>query len=191
MTTPLDFLSNSRMSSPYFVNIISATYGTPSHSVDVANILTQCIYYPPDHVNFMSVVIQIDKITDQIGNQVHTIPTGDPDPGVVKSLTVTYIAGTSPRDKSRRVTVSEGQAFIIPVVPNTSITILGAAWGNLDVTSHVQYMAITNQFTISASNSVFGDPMPGVVKVLVVVWQNSGGPHMNIVNENGSMTLSS
>jgi hypothetical protein len=51
------------------------------------------------------------------------------------------------------------------------LMITAAYYGPQDVTANVQSRVNSNSLFVEASNSAFGDPSPGVVKVLVVFYR--------------------
>jgi len=59
--------------------------------------------------------------------------------------------------------------FLGDIKGSMRATIRGASWGTLDVTAVVSKMYLSGTFNISASNTVFGDGLPGFAKSLVIV----------------------
>lgn len=72
-----------------------------------------------------------------------------------------------------------------------SITIYGAAWGLRDVTKLAKSkLGDKTKFEEAASNENWGgDGWPGVTKTLVVVYTYDNIPRINIVEENGTMSI--
>jgi hypothetical protein len=69
------------------------------------------------------------------------------------------------------------------------ITIIGATFGLLDVTSTVASLIQCN-VPITASNNVFGDGWPGTVKVLSIAYQiRNGNVTVAVCEENQSITI--
>jgi hypothetical protein len=60
-----------------------------------------------------------------------------------------------------------------------------------DVTARVQELVREGQFEIPATNDLFGDPVPNVVKRLVIEYRLGGKPMRQSVGENGTITLAS
>ncbi|MGQ9697331.1 MAG: glycosyl hydrolase [Armatimonadota bacterium] len=61
--------------------------------------------------------------------------------------------------------------------------------GGADVTGKVAQMVAQGQYSILASNSVFGDPTPNIVKRLRVEYTLDGQPMQKVVNENETLQL--
>jgi hypothetical protein len=73
-----------------------------------------------------------------------------------------------------------------------TLTILGAAYGPVDVTDKVRKLVKDGStLEVEATNAVFGDPWRGQVKSLVIVYRyGSKAPRMQITSEHTSISLS-
>ena len=67
--------------------------------------------------------------------------------------------------------------------------ILGATYGPADVTSKVAHSYNTGAKSIAASNSNFGDSLPGVSKTLTVVYEICSNVAMVIAKEGEMITI--
>lgn len=56
------------------------------------------------------------------------------------------------------------------------VRVLGATYGNADVSDIVSHQYNMGEKVIDASADNFGDPMPNVKKVLTVVYEKCGNP---------------
>ena len=107
---------------------------------------------------------------------------GDPWYGTQKSLTVVYQVGFGP--VLTAVAREHQSVHLGSPVSDNSLKILGATYGNLDVTEKVQSLVKDNALTVAAENSVFSDPWYGVVKTLAIVYQyGNQEPKIVIVKE--------
>ena len=97
---------------------------------------------------------------------------GDSWPYVVKTLVIVY---QSCKGSPKVVIRTEGnQVDSSSLLPPQNLNIIKATYGTADVANAVKGLT-KNQggksLTVEASNSVFGDPNPGVVKTLTITYQ--------------------
>lgn len=72
-------------------------------------------------------------------------------------------------------------------------TIIYAGYGyegkSLDVTEKIKTMYKNNIRTFKAENSIAGDPFPGKVKALYIVWLQDGITHSSVVLEQDGKSI--
>ena len=115
---------------------------------------------------------------------------GDPAEGIVKKLRVEYLLDGTPHSR----TVQENETLVIRSVA-PQLVIQKALYGDLpdgpstDVTAKVAQTASDDSLSIAASNDLFGDPAPGIVKKLRVDFTLAGKPLSKTVSENETLTI--
>jgi len=66
---------------------------------------------------------------------------------------------------------------------------LSASYGTTDVTEKVRDLIEQGSNSILASNSVFGDPWPNVIKTLTITYEKSGVVKTLIAKESENLTF--
>lgn len=108
---------------------------------------------------------------------------GDSWPNVPKTFTLVYEYSNG---NPVMMVVTEGA----PIVITPPLTILGASYGQADVTTKVRAAVQYDMLTIAANNATFGDSWPNVVKALTVVYQYvPGASKVRVVTENATLSI--
>ena len=114
------------------------------------------VYGGKDVTGTVSSLVRSGTTTIQASNSIF----GDPWPGTVKSLSITFGTTTT-------VACREGESVTLP----NYVVILGAAYGSADVTAAVRNLYnYANTRVFLADNSVYGDPWYGTVKSFSIVY---------------------
>ncbi len=114
---------------------------------------------------------------------------GDPDPGVVKALTVVYQCSMTGEDRFADAT--EGQAALLAC---DSLTIQAAVYGtNSDfcdaTTSFVNVCENDASCSVQVSNGLCGDPAPGVPKDVMISYKCGLEQRFTTVGEGQNASL--
>lgn len=108
---------------------------------------------------------------------------GDTWPNVQKTLTLVYEYSNG---NPVMMIVTENA----PIMITPPLTILGATYGQADVTPKVRAAVQYDALVLAATNATFGDSWPNVQKALTVVYQYvPGDARVKLVVEGSTMTI--
>lgn len=112
-------------------------------------------------------IIKNYKTTFTVSNSIF----GDPLPYIHKYLNIIY----EENDEIKNEIIKEGEIcdIIFDYVSDT-LKLINAFYGNKDVTDIISTIIKNNKLPFPVSNCVFGDPLPGKIKYLVIKYEELG-----------------
>ncbi len=150
-------------------------------------------------IRIVKAVYGLDDVTDSVRalasgkSEVSISATngvfGDNWYGTVKVLTVVYQVGFGPITTG--VAVENTNLQIKSALGNT-LRVLGASFGQKDVTASVQSLVNNNELYLNASRTVYNAGLNGYTSTLVVVYQyGNRDPQVVVLKEGESVTIRS
>ena len=152
--------------------------------------IIKAYYWTKDVTHKVRHMVHNGQLNIQATNSIF----GDPKPGTEKSLVIAYqYHGEEPQLKA----VLEGDTLhltagvnAVQFIISQHTKIYGAFYANKDVGYKVALLAIANNGHVDAENSNFGDPLPGHLKTLAVLYKHKHKPiKLKIIPEHQDMTV--